>query len=372
MRRKAGRRINDPAAATTMQQRSTPRHARWATLLLALFCSTQALAHATTIGLVRIDLIGDRLTYILAVALPEIPNGSALLLTVAANGDRGAAETVAEQARRSVKIDLGGTPCKAGRVRIAGSGANDARGSVEIDFTCSGEHGRLTVTDDWGTFLGEHYQALANIRTASGERQVVFGEASRSESIDISRPVATGWLDFIKLGIEHILTGYDHLLFLLALLAGARGVLSVVKIVTAFTLTHSVTLTLAALGLVTIPGRIIEPLIAATIIWVALENLISAAPDRRRWMWSFGFGLVHGLGFAAALGEIELKGAALVRALIGFNAGVEIGQLVFVVIALPLLALLSRGRGATLTPRIASIAAAVMGTYWFIERVFAG
>lgn len=350
----------------------SPHLARWTTVLLVLLCATKLLAHATTTGLVRVDLTGDRLSYALSVALPEIPNSSALLLTAAANGDRAAAETVAEQARRSVKVDLGGTPCKAGRVRIAGGGANDARGSVEIDFACSGEHGRLTVSDDWGTFLGEHYQALANIRTVSGERQVVFGETSRSESIDISRPVATGWLDFIKLGIEHILTGYDHLLFLLALLAGARGFLSVVKIVTAFTLAHSVTLTLAALGLVTIPDRIIEPLIAATIIWVALENLLSAAPDRRRWMWSFGFGLVHGLGFAAALGEIDLKGAALVRALVGFNAGVEIGQLVFVVIALPLLTLLSRGRGATLTPRIASIAAAVMGTYWFIERVFLG
>ncbi|MCP2132679.1 HupE/UreJ family protein [Bradyrhizobium ottawaense] len=349
-----------------------PRLARWTTILLALFCCTRLLAHATTTGLVRIDLTGDRLSYALSVALPEIPNSSALLLTGAANGDRAAAETVAEQVRRSVKIDLGGTPCKTGRVRIAGGGANDARGSVEIDFICSVEHGRLTIVDDWGTFLGEHYQALANIRTVSGERQVVFGEISRRESVDISRPVATGWVDFIKLGIEHILTGYDHLLFLLALLAGARGLVSVIKIVTAFTLAHSVTLTLAALGLVNIPGRIIEPLIAATIVWVALENLLSAVPDRRRWVWSFGFGLVHGLGFAAALGEIDLKGAALVRALVCFNAGVEVGQLAFVAVALPLLTLLSRGRGTTLTPRIASIAAGVMGAYWFIERVFSG
>ncbi|WP_186294216.1 HupE/UreJ family protein [Bradyrhizobium guangdongense] len=360
------------APAFSARRKAPSRNARWAVVVIAVLFCTKLFAHATTTGLIRIDLAGDRVSYALAVALPEIPNSSALLLTAAANGDQGAAATVAEQARRSVRIDLGGTPCKASGVRIAGGDANDARGKVEIDFTCGGQHGRLTVSDDWGTFLGEHYQALANIRTPGGERQVVFDEASRGESVDISRPVETGWLDFIKLGIEHILTGYDHLLFLLALLAGARGFLSVVKIVTAFTLAHSVTLTLAALGLVTIPGRIIEPLIAATIIWVALENLLSAAPDRRRWMWSFGFGLVHGLGFAAALGEINLSGAALVRALVGFNAGVEIGQLIFVVVALPALALLSRGRGATLTPRVASIAAAVMGTYWLIERVFAG
>jgi hypothetical protein len=346
------------------------RAAAWTTALLALLCCTELFAHATTTGLVRIDLSGDRLSYSLSIALPEIPSGAALLLSAAANGDRGAAETVAGQARRSVRVELGGAPCKPGRIRIGGAGANEARASVDIEFACNAEHGRLTIGDDWGTFLGEHYQALANIRTAGGEKQVVFGEESRVASVDIDRPVATGWLDFIKLGIEHILTGYDHLLFLLALLAVARGFWSVVKIVTAFTLAHSVTLTLAALGLVKISDRIIEPLIAATIVWVALENLLAAAPDRRRWMWSFGFGLVHGLGFAAALGALDLSGAALVRGLVGFNAGVEIGQLVFVVVALPLLTVLSRGRGATLTPRIASLAAAVIGTYWFVERVF--
>ena len=94
-----------------------------------------------------------------------------------------------------------------------------------------------------------------------------------------------------------------------------------VRIVTAFTLAHSVTLSLGALGIVTMPDRIIEPLIAATIVWVALENLFAAEPDRRRWIWSFGFGLVHGFGFASALGELGLKGAALVRGLVGFNLG---------------------------------------------------
>ena len=91
-------------------------------------------------------------------------------------------------------------------------------------------------------------------------------------SVDIDRPVATGWLDFIMLGVEHIVTGYDHLLFLVALLATARGSWSVVRIVTAFTVAHSVTLSLATFDIFTVPGRIIEPLIAASIVWVGLEN----------------------------------------------------------------------------------------------------
>ena len=190
--------------------------------------------------------------------------------------------------------------------------------------------------------------------------------------MEIDRTAATGWFDFVELGVKHILTGYDHLLFLVALLATARGLWSVVRIVTAFTLAHSITLTLGALGIVSIPDRIIEPLIAATIVWVALENLLVAEPDRKRWIWSFGFGLVHGLGFASALTELGLNGTELVRALVGFNLGVEIGQLIFVAVFLPTLTWLSRGSGAKRTPRIASLAVAVVGTYWLVERILAG
>jgi hydrogenase/urease accessory protein HupE len=343
---------------------------RWTALWLAMIGVADALAHVATTGLLRIEFEDNRLRYVLSLALPELPPAPAGTLTAAANGDRQAAETVAEAARRSVIVELGGVRCRTGRIRIGGAGANETRATVEIDFTCDAAHGRLEVSEDWSDFLGEHYQSLGNLRTASGERQVVFGEASRTATVEVDHTAATGWFDFIKLGVLHILTGYDHLLFLLALLATARGLWSVVRIVTAFTLAHSVTLTLAVLNVVTVPERIIEPLIAATIIWVALENLIAAEPDRRRWMWSFGFGLVHGLAFANALGELDLKGTALARGLVGFNLGVEIGQLAFVAIVLPALMWLSHGRGARLTPRIASLTAAIFGTYWLVERLF--
>jgi hypothetical protein len=350
----------------------TTRLIRWAVFWLALIGCSDALAHVTTTGLLRIEFAGGRVLYVLSVALPELPAASAAILTATANGDRAAAETVAEVARRSVTVDLDGVRCRTGRVRIGGVGANETRATVEIDFNCDVSHGRLDITEDWSDFLGEHYQTLGNLRTPNGERQMTFGEGSRSASMDIDRPAATGWFDFIRLGIEHILTGYDHLLFLVALLATARGMWSVVRIVTAFTLAHSITLSLAALGIVTVPGRTIEPLIAATIVWVALENLFAAEPDRWRWIWSFGFGLVHGLGFASVLTELGLKGAALVRGLVGFNVGVEIGQLLFVAAFLPALMWLSRGRGARLTPRIASVTVATIGTYWLVERILVG
>jgi hypothetical protein len=350
----------------------TTRLMRWAILWLALIGFGDALAHVTTTGLLRIEFAGGRMLYVLSVALPELPATSAAILTAAANGDRAAAETTAEAARRSVTVDLDDGRCRIGRVRIGGDGTNETRATVEIDFTCDASHGRLDITENWSAFLGEHYQTLGNLRTASGERQVTFGEASRTVTVDIDRTVATGWFDFVKLGVGHILTGYDHLLFLVALLATARGAWSVVRIVTAFTLAHSVTLSAGALGIVTIPDRIIEPLIAATIVWVALENLFATEPDRRRWIWSFGFGLVHGLGFASVLNELGLKGAALVRGLVGFNLGVEIGQLLFVAVFLPPLMWLARGEGARLTPRIASLMVATIGIYWLVERLFVG
>ena len=339
-------------------------------LALALLWPVVALAHATTTALVRVELTDNRLHYALSVVLPEIPNRSAELLTSAVNGDRPAAERIAEYARQTLSVELGRARCRMGRVRIGGAGANDTRATIEIDFACDASHGRLEIVEDWSALLGEHYRTLGNLRTANGERQVSFEEPSRKVAIDVDRPVATGWFDFVKLGIEHIITGYDHLLFLVALLATARGFWSVVRIVSAFTLAHSVTLTIATLDILTIPARIIEPLIAASIVWVALENLLVTEPDRRRWIWSFVFGLVHGFGFASALGELDLKGSAIVRALVGFNVGVEIGQLIFVALFLPALAILKRGRGASLTPRIASVAVAIVGSYWLGERIF--
>lgn len=339
-------------------------------LALALLWPAAALAHATTTALVHVELTDTRLRYALSVVLPEIPSRSAELLTSVVNGDRSAADRIAEYARQTLSVELGGTRCRMGRMRIGGAGANDARAMIEIEFTCDASHGRLEIAEDWSGLLGEHYRTLGNLRTANGERQVSFEETTRKVTIDVDRPVATGWFDFVKLGIEHILTGYDHLLFLVALLATAQGFWSVVRIVTAFTLAHSVTLSIATLDILTIPERIIEPLIAASIVWVALENLLVAEPDRRRWVWSFFFGLVHGFGFASALGELGLKGSAIVRALVGFNVGVEIGQLIFVAVFLPALAVLKRGRGASLTPRIASVAVAVVGSYWLVERIF--
>jgi hypothetical protein len=358
--------------ATGREPAVTPKAIRCLGFALALLWPVVVLAHATTTALARIELVDNKLRYSLSIVLPEIPVESAERIKSAANGDRAAAERIAASARDMLSVELGGSRCRMGAVRIGGAGVNDARGSIEIDFTCDAAHGRLEINENWSALLGEHYQTLANIKTSSGERQVTIEETSRRIAVDVDRPVATGWRDFIKLGVEHIITGYDHLLFLVALLATAKGFWPVVRIVTAFTIAHSVTLSLAVLDIATIPGRIIEPLIAASIVLVALENLLVREPGRRRWVWAFAFGLVHGFGFASALGELGLQGPAIARALVGFNLGIEIGQLVFVAAFLPTMMLLQRGRHADLVPRAASVVVALVGAYWFVQRVLAG
>jgi len=176
---------------------------------------------------------------------------------------------------------------------------------------------------------------------------------------------------FLVSGIEHIAIGPDHVLFLIGLLLLGGTFWQLVRIVTGFTLAHSVTLSLAALDLVTPPAALIEPAIALSICYVGLDNLIRrpGSRDRRAWI-AFGFGLIHGFGFANVLREIGLPGYLLGWSLFAFNVGVEIGQLAIVAVVVSILAWLARSR-PVLHRRIA-IAGSVLvvwaGFYWFMER----
>ena len=146
---------------------------------------------------------------------------------------------------------------------------------------------------------------------------------------------------YLLTGIEHIFLGYDHVAFLVAIVLWARRVWPVFKIVTAFTVAHSITLSLAALNVVVLPSSFVEPAIAASIIFVAAENFFSRNVDGR-WMVTFAFGLIHGFGFASALQEFGLPPTAVVPALAAFNIGVEIGQLAIVSVVVPVLVYLDR------------------------------
>lgn len=184
------------------------------------------------------------------------------------------------------------------------------------------------------------------------------------------------------LGIEHILTGYDHLLFVLALLLLVDGARRLVATLTAFTLAHSLTLAAAALGWLHVPGPPVEAAIALSIVFMASEivHARGGRPGlmrRRPWVVAFGFGLLHGLGFASALAQVGLPPLSIPAALLFFNVGVEIGQLLFVAAVLCLLAVWHRRPGASswVAPqwawRLPPYAIGSLACYWFIERVAA-
>jgi hypothetical protein len=173
---------------------------------------------------------------------------------------------------------------------------------------------------------------------------------------------------YLTLGVEHILSGYDHLLFLLSLVLAVPGIKSVLKIVTAFTAAHSITLYLASANILQVAPRWTESLIAASIVYVAAENLF-AGSKRYRWLLTFGFGLIHGMGFAGALKDIGLPPGAFLASLFSFNIGVEIGQLAVVAVLLPVLLLLRKTRWNAVTVRSLSVVIGLIALFWFIERI---
>jgi hydrogenase/urease accessory protein HupE len=206
-------------------------------------------------------------------------------------------------------------------------------------------------------------------------------DASRTETALTAAPPLTLLQvigRYIEAGIEHIFLGYDHVAFLAAIVLWARRLWPVVKVVTAFTIAHSITLSLAALEIVRIPSSIIEPAIAASIVYVAAENFLSRDVDKR-WRDAFCFGLIHGFGFASALQEFGLPRSALVPALASFNLGVEIGQIAIVSLVVPALLVMDRvlanGRGVAglptrPAPAVYGISALIigLGSYWFLAR----
>ena len=216
---------------------------------------------------------------------------------------------------------------------------------------------------------------------------LIFGTESAEQGLALRPPGAWQTLrQYLVDGVWHIWIGYDHILFLLALLLPAvlvrrerqlqgaphfsGALVDVVKVVTAFTLAHSITLSLAALGVVSLPSRLVESAIAASVVIAALNNLRSTI-ESRRWVMAFCFGLLHGFGFASVLADLGLPQGALVLALVGFNVGVELGQLGIVAVFLPLAFILRKTRFYQVgVLKIGSVIVALLAGWWFIERAF--
>ncbi|MEL6600538.1 MAG: HupE/UreJ family protein [Pseudomonadota bacterium] len=233
--------------------------------------------------------------------------------------------------------------------------------------------GAETVTVGWTADLGDLVI-----------RQIVDGEVGytaylsggeRTDPVDVGQATATDpvtvFVDYVVIGFEHIIPkGLDHILFVLGLFFLSARLVPLLWQVTAFTLAHTVTLALGILGLVNVPAEIVEPLIAASIVYVGVENVLSRGLTPWRPVVVFLFGLLHGLGFASVLGDIGLDPGQFAISLIGFNIGVEVGQLAVIAIAFALVGYWFGGkdwyRARIATP--ASLAIAAVGAYWAIER----
>ncbi|TRZ93146.1 MAG: HupE/UreJ family protein [Rhodocyclaceae bacterium] len=247
---------------------------------------------------------------------------------------------------------------------------------VHLQYQCPQIVNDLTIRSTLFLDLDESHTQFARLASpddpATAMREAVLSASNVTFHIpDVhtggSASSDRAW-SFFKLGIEHLLTGYDHILFLLTVII-AMGLLDTVKAVTAFTVAHSLTMALAFLNLVSLPSSIVEPLIALTIIYVSVENVL-ATDIRRRWLLTGLFGLVHGLGFVGALKAITVSREELLLSLFSFNVGIEAGQLLVIVISIPALRYLRSRAWDRRFCRAFSQGAALLGAVWLVQRVF--
>jgi hypothetical protein len=269
-----------------------------------------------------------------------------------------------------VQVFLDGVECE-GTADRAGAASRDGRDHTRLllDYECHGSAGgvyeiRYGVLADGGVVDDHSNVTRYDLPGASGtfvfdagHRELRAGEAS----------LLTTAGRFVALGVEHILLGIDHVLFLIALLLGAGSLGTVVKLATAFTAAHSVTLALGALGWVNVPAEIVEPLIALSIAYVAAEAVVGG-DARHRLGIVFGFGLLHGLGFA---GSLSWSGDLDLAALATFNVGIELGQALIVLAVFPVLLLVRRLKWSPYAHTAAAACAGGFGLLWFVERLMA-
>ena len=285
-------------------------------------------------------------------------------------------------------------------VRSDGAACTIESGAQQIDDHTDGAYSVLPLTlrcpkapaqlaIDYTLFadLDPQHRGLLNLQALGLTRTAVLGPQAATQSFELKS--VSRWrqfIDYAREGVWHIWIGFDHILFLLSLLLpavliwrGARwqavetfreAFVGVFKIVTAFTVAHSITLSLATLGFVSLPSRWVESAIAASVVLAALNNVWPLFHGRR-WTVAFAFGLIHGFGFASVLADLGLPREALALALVGFNLGVEGGQLAIVAVFLPLAFALRRSafyRRAVMVG--GSLLIAALAGIWLVERVF--
>ena len=297
-------------------------------------------------------------------------------------------DAIAAYALARLSISADGTRCS---LAPAGHLVNEhSDGTYEVlkfSIDCGGRPAPREIGIEYSLFfdIDPSHRGLLRIEHGKGSSTAILGPERPRQKFELAGVSRLGqFLDYGREGIWHILIGFDHILFLISLLLPAVFILrqrawepagrftpvfwDVLRIVTAFTLAHSITLSLAALSIISLPSRLVESTIALSVVLAALNNLWPVVGGRR-WAVAFGFGLVHGFGFASVLADLGLPRDALAVALVGFNLGVEAGQLGIVAAFLPLAYAMRKGkvyRYAIFTA--GSVATAIVATIWLAER----
>ena len=298
------------------------------------------------------------------------------------NGDKVLSQQEIDQHYRQLKQHLSSTIVLTNETGVPGTFTLDPAVSSQSNERIT--HSTFSLTYQWpnppqtfsiryGLFAPEldQTQCLATITQGNRTRNIVF--TPENNTVDIASG-SLSWhqqiVSFLQLGVEHIFTGYDHILFLVALLLPGGNLSQLLKIVTAFTIAHSLTLTLAVLNIVTLPTALVESVIALSIVYVAAENLWRKQINHRP-LLTFGFGLIHGLGFANILRDLTQSQGNLLLSLASFNIGVELGQITIVVLVFYGLRLLQNKKGDVIFRYGISGLMILMGSIWFAERALA-
>jgi HupE / UreJ protein len=295
---------------------------------------------------------------------------------------------IAAYALARLAVDADGQPCalRAGD-QLVDQHSDGAYTVLRFSANCPRLPAKLGIGYRLFADIDPQHRGLLRLQALGSTRSAIFSPQAAMQSFELQ--AVSRWQQFIDFGGEgvwHIWIGFDHILFLLSLLLPAvlvwqapawvaaqsfrAAFWEVAKIVTAFTLAHSITLSLATLGLVSLPSRLVESAIALSVLLAALNN-VRALFHGKRWMVAFFFGLIHGFGFASVLGDLGLTQGTLLLALVGFNLGVECGQLAIVSAFLPIAYALRRGWFyQRLVFAGGSLLIAVIAGIWFAERAF--
>ncbi len=350
---------------------------RLAAVLLVVLLPATAAAHSFSVAYSDVRIHDDRaaVTYQLRINFLDLaePLGIATDSEPSADEVTRAAEVLFAYATEHIELEGDGKPCTPSLegVDIVTQNEKFAR----IVWRCTWDRAIDVFAMEYDLFYNVDPNHSGMFKVSYENQQatgILVADASRFEW-ELGEPPPDTLGEFVLSGIDHILYGPDHILFLLGLLlvAALVGLKHTLGIVTSFTVAHSFTLIAAALGWFTLPSRLVESVIALSIIWVATENLL--VDNRRyRWILTFCFGLIHGLGFASMLAPL-LPDTGVVLPLLAFNVGVELGQLTIVAVTFPLLLLAARRLGTARYRRWVvwpgSVAIGAMGLIWLVDRL---